>query len=149
MREITVIVLCAFKFALTFPLAIYGMKMSFWETIILTNIGGLAGLISSVYLSKLIILLWHKYITPILPVPAYTASSSFRRKRRIVRVKKQFGFPGIVLLTPVFFSIPVGGFLMTKYYGSEIRNIVWLFAGQIAWSFIYTVFYMFVRNLAI
>jgi len=147
MKEITVIVLCAFKFALTFPLAIYGMKMSFWKTIILTNIGGLAGIISSVNLSKLLIFLWNKYISPLLPVRM--RSTSIRHKRRIVHIKAQYGFPGIVILTHVFFSIPVGGFLMTKYFGSGIRNIFWLFTGQLAWSFIFTFFYMFVKDLVI
>ena len=148
MKELTVLVFFTFKFALTFPVAIYGLKMSFWETILYSNLGGLIGLLVSVYLSKLIIFLWDKYVAGVLfkrrkekKSPVFT-----RRNRFIVKVKTRYGLPGIVILTYVLFSIPVGAFLITKYYGPKPKNISWLLLGQVSWSFIYTIFYLYIRN---
>ena len=148
MKELTVLVFFTFKFALTFPVAIYGLKMSFWETILYSNLGGLIGLLVSVYLSKLIIFLWDKYVAGVLfkrrkekKSPVFT-----RRNRFIVKVKTRYGLPGIVILTYLLFSIPVGAFLITKYYGPKPKNISWLLLGQVSWSFIYTIFYLYIRN---
>lgn len=146
MKEISVIFFCAFKFALTFPVAVYGLSMSFWEVILYTNIGGFIGLLSSVYLSKLLLWLWDEYVSPLFRRNKKSRPHFTRRNRFIVKVKTRYGLPGIVILSPVLFSIPVGGFLMTKYYGAKIKNVSWLLSGQIAWSFVYTCFYMFVKD---
>lgn len=148
MKEFTVLVFFTFKFALTFPVAVYGLQMSFWETMAYSNLGGLIGLLVSVYLSKLIIYLWDKYVVSLIfrrtkenKSPVFT-----RRKRFIVKVKTRYGLPGIVILTYVFLSIPVGAFLMTKYYGARIRNVFWLLIGQVSWSLIYTIFYLYIKE---
>lgn len=147
MKEITVILFCSLKFAMTFPYAIYGLNMSFWETILYTNIGGLIGLLVSVYLSKFILWLWNKYITPKLRQRKKKKRIFTRRNRRLILLKTRYGFAGIVVLTPILFSIPIGSFLMTKYYGIKIKNIFWMLLGQISWSFLYAIFYFYIRSL--
>jgi hypothetical protein len=148
MKEVSVIIFCTWKFALTFPYAIYGVRMSFWETIFFTNIGGLIGLVVSVFLSRGIILVWEKYVHLNFRRKGPREKNRFtRRNRFLVKLKTQYGFPGIVILTPILLSIPVGSFLMTKYYGVKFRNVFWLLAGQVGWSFIYTIFYMYLYFL--
>lgn len=147
MKEITVILCCTWKFALTFPIAVFGLKFSFWKTIILTNIGGFIGLIISVYFSKLILFLWDKYIALRIPKKIPRKRKFSRRNRMLVNLKSKYGLPGIVLLSPIILSIPVGAFLTAKYYGTKLDKIVLLLTGQIAWSFIYTYFYMYVYQV--
>ncbi len=142
MKELTVIFFSTFKFAATFPLAIMVMKMSFLETLIYTNTGGVAGIIFFTFLSRLLIHLYGKYWPDKLKVKTKKHKIFNTRNRRLVRIKSKYGIPGIAVLNPVILSIPVGTFLMTKYYGRKMMNYVWLVAGQIGWSVIYTVFYM-------
>lgn len=145
MKEITVILCCTWKFALTFPVAIFGMKFSFWKTILYTNIGGFLGLLFFIYLSKAVILLWNKYIVPLYKREKAEKRIFTRRNRFVVLIKKKYGLPGIVVLSPILLSIPVGAFLTTKYYGTRVDKIIWLLAGQIGWSFVYTCFYMYIQ----
>jgi len=56
MKEITIILCCTWKFALTFPIAIFAMKLAFWKTILLTNTGGILGMLFPFYSSKLVLM---------------------------------------------------------------------------------------------
>ncbi len=147
MKEITVILCCTWKFALTFPVAVFTMKFSFWKTIILTNIGGFIGLILSVYLSKLILYIWQKYIVSVFRKRKQKKPVFSRRNRFLVLIKSKYGMSGIVILSPLILSIPVGAFLTTKYYGARADKIFWLLTGQIAWSFAYTGFFIYCQAL--
>jgi hypothetical protein len=59
----------------------------------------------------------------------------------------KYGLWGIVILNPVLLSIPVGSFLMVKYYGLKMKNLLWLVAGQVAWSLVYVLFLYYVKML--
>jgi hypothetical protein len=146
MRELTIIFFSSWKFAATFPVAVYAMKMSFAETLLYTNIGGLLGMIISVFLSDVILKLWQQYWPDKLKInknkKIFTPAS-----RRLIRIKKRYGLPGIVTLSPVLLSIPLGAFLTVKYYGINARNLIWLASGQLLWSILYTLFYTQIRVL--
>lgn len=146
MRELTIIFFSSWKFAATFPVAVYAMKMSFAETLLYTNIGGLLGMIISVFLSDVILKLWQQYWPEKLKLnknkKIFTPAS-----RRLIRIRKRYGLPGIVMLSPVLLSIPLGAFLTVKYYGIHVRNMIWLASGQLLWSVLYTLFYTQIRVL--
>ena len=93
--------------------------------------------------SKTLIFLWDKYIVPLYKREKTGKKVFTRRNRFMVLIKKKYGLPGIVVLSPLLLSIPVGAFLTTKYYGTRIDRIIWLLAGQIGWSFVYTCFQEF------
>jgi hypothetical protein len=145
MKELTIVFFCSWKFALTFPVAVYGMKFSFFKTLIYTNLGGIAGILFFTYLSDILINLWLRYIKsknynfhkPDKPI--FT-----KRRRRFIQIKTKYGFPGIVILNPIILSIPISSFLVVKYYGKRLKNVLWLFVGQISWSVFYTIFYFFI-----
>lgn len=138
MKELVVILSSTWKFAATFPVAIYLFHMSFFETILYTNIGGLVGIIVFTMVSKGII----KLFTFLLPVRFRDRKKPkkvfTKRNRWLVLLKTKYGLPGIVILTPVILSIPVGVFLNTKYYGHKKISYLYLFLGQVVWSIIYT-----------
>ena len=141
MKEITIIFFCSWKFAATFPLAIYVMRMSFTETLIYTNIGGILGTLASVYFSGFLIKLWNTYWPEKLKFHHQKRKLFTRRNRWFVKIKLKYGLFGIVVLSPVLLSIPLGSFLAVKYYGLKNKNILWLITGQIFWSLVYTLFY--------
>jgi ABC-type antimicrobial peptide transport system permease subunit len=141
MKEITVIFFCTWKFAATFPVAVYVMKMSFLETIICTNIGGAIGVLIFIFFSHFLINLYTKYWPEQLKRHRKPKRVFNKRNRWLVKIKIHYGLPGIVILTPILLSIPVGSFLVAKYYGRRKFNYLWLILGQIAWSFVFTGFY--------
>ena len=141
MKELTVIFFCTWKFAATFPIAIYVMEMSFTETLIYTNIGGVLGTLIFTFFSDFLIKFWNKYWPEKLKFHRKTRKIFTKRNRRYVKIKLKYGLFGIVMLTPVILSIPVGSFLIVKYYGIKKTNIIYMIAGVIFWSFVYTLFY--------
>lgn len=147
MKELTIILFCTWKFAATFPIAIYVMGMSFTETIVYTNIGGILGTLISVYFSQFFINIWNNYWPEKLKFRRKTRKIFTKRNRRFVKIKSKYGLIGIVLLSPVILSIPIGSFLTVKYYGNRIKNIIFLIAGQLFWSFVYTIFYTQVKTI--
>jgi len=141
MKELTIIFFASWKFAATFPIAIYVMKMTVAKTLIYTNIGGILGAFVFLYLSEFLIRMWNKYWPDRLKFHRKARKTFTRRNRNIIKIKSRYGLWGIVILSPVILSIPVGAFLMVKYYGLKLTNIVWLLTGQIVWSLLYTLFY--------
>lgn len=145
MKETVIILSCTWKFAATFPVAIYAMKMSAAETLICTNAGGILGLFIFLNFSGYLLRVWDKF------------SPAFNRKkrkvftsasRRLVRIKNKFGLAGIAILSPSILSIPVGAFLAAKYYGLRMRVWIFLAAGQVFWSLVFTFFYTQIRIAA-
>ncbi len=147
MNELTIIFFSTWKFAATFPVAIYVMGMSFTETLVYTNIGGILGALVSVYFSRFLIHIWNRYWPEKLKFRRKTSRIFTKRNRRFVKLKSNYGLIGIVMLSPVVLSIPVGSFLTVKYYGNRIRNIIYLIAGQLFWSVVYTLIYTQVKMI--
>lgn len=139
MKEIIIILFSTWKFAATFPLAVLIMKMSFFETLLYTNFGGLIGVIFFVSLSKIVIKTWAK----ILPAQKQDKNKKIftKRNKKLIKLKRTYGLPGIIILNPIILSIPVSAFLVSKYYGKKFINYCWLVVGQIAWSVLYTFFF--------
>jgi hypothetical protein len=146
MNELTVILSCTWKFALTFPFAIFGMEMSFYETLLYTNIGGILGVIFFALLSSIIIKLVNRVKVKTNRAVKRNKRKFTKKNKTIIKIKQKFGLPGIVILNPVILSIPVGTFLVTKYFGKKKINFIYLIIGQFGWSLIYTTFYMFIND---
>ncbi|MDY6801175.1 MAG: hypothetical protein SVU94_08125 [Bacteroidota bacterium] len=139
MKELIVILSATWKFAATFPVTVYAFKMSFFETILYTNIGGLLGIIFFTLLSRGFLQLFDNYWPKKWQCKRKQRKTFTKRNRWLVTIKKKYGLSGIVVLTPVLLSIPIGVFLNTKYYGKQKSSYFFLFLGQIVWSFIYTI----------
>lgn len=147
MKEIIVIASSTWKFAATFPVAICVFQMSFIKTLLLTNAGGLIGIVIFALISKGVIRLIDLYRSDKDQKKKQNKKIFTRKNRRFVRIINNYGFPGIVVLTPVLLSIPVGVYLNTKYYSGKKFSYFYIFLGQIGWSFIYAVFYMKIYSL--
>ena len=141
------ILFSSFKFAATFPLVIIQFNFSFLETILWTNVGGIAGIYFFAFLSGKLIAWWNRtfrkpgHHSPDKEDPAKKIFT--RRNRRIVRIKQRYGLIGIAASTPFLLSIPVGVFLAVRYYRTSSSKFIYLIASNVVWSVIYTAFYMF------
>jgi hypothetical protein len=133
------ILFSAFKFAMTFPLVIMQFEFSFVETILWTNVGGIVGIYFFAFLSGKLILWWNRTFNR----PRRNKKVFTKRNRRIIRIKQQYGLVGIAVITPLLLSIPVGTFLVVRYYHSSRTKFLYLIASNLFWSVIYTVFLMF------
>lgn len=149
MKELTVIFFCTWKFAATFPVAIYAMEMSITETLIYTNTGGILGIFIFTFFSDFLIKIWDKYWPEKLKLNRKTGKIFTKRNRWYVKIKLRYGLFGLVILTPVILSIPIGSFLIVKYYGIKKINIIYMIAGIIFWSFVYTLLYTYVKTIYI
>jgi hypothetical protein len=147
MKELTIIFFSSFKFAATFPAAVYLAKMTPVQTLIYTNAGGFAGTFIFMYMSEFLIRMWNKFRPQSLKRKRKQRKVFTARNRRIVRIKVKYGLWGVVILNPVLLSIPLGSFLMVKYYGLKMKNMLWLLAGQVAWSLVYVLFLYYIKML--
>lgn len=146
MSKLFIILSSTWKFALTFPFAVYVSHMSFAETLLYTNIGGILGALFFTYLWGFLIKCWNIHLKPRLNYKRKESPVFTRKRRLFVKIKSKYGFPGIVILNPVILSIPISAFLISKYYGKNKLNLIWLIFGQFVWSLIYTYFYIHIRK---
>lgn len=141
------ILLSAVKFAMTFPLAILQFQFSFLETILWTNIGGMAGIYFFAFLSEKLIAWWNRTFRKSRPSDITGNRKEkrifTRRNRRIVLIKQKYGLIGIAISTPSLLSIPLGTFLVVRYYRHTRTRFLYLVVANLIWSVIYTGFYMF------
>lgn len=141
------IIFSAIKFAMTFPLAIMQFQFNFMETILWTNVGGIIGIYFFAYLSDKLISWWNRTFRKSGRFTLKEASKEkkifTKRNRRIVRIKQHYGLIGIALTTPFLLSIPVGTFLVVRYYRTSKTRFLYLIASNLLWSLIYTGFYFF------
>ena len=145
------ILFSSFKFAATFPLVIIQFEFSFLQTIFWTNVGGIIGIYFFAFLSEKLISWWKRTFRrsnrKILEDEQQVKKVFTRRNRRIVRTKMKYGLIGISLITPFLLSIPVGVFLVVRYYRTTKYKFLYLIAANVIWSVIYTGFYMFWDDL--
>jgi hypothetical protein len=138
------------KFAMTFPLVIIQFKFSFIETILWTNIGGILGIYFFAFLSDKVIIWWNQTFRKkrkALKSKKKEKKTFTRKNRRIVRIKQRYGLIGIALSTPFLLSIPVGTFLVIRYYRSSRVKFAYLIGANLIWSVIYTLFYTFCEGV--
>jgi len=149
------ILLGSIKFAMTFPLAVFEFRFSFFETILWINIGGLLGIYFFAYLSERVIswiqeiISWAKRRRGIQEKPRKKKKIFNKRNRRIIHIKQKYGLFGIAISTPLLLSIPIGVFLTVRYYPRSKRKYFYLIGANIFWSLVYTSFYMFWNDLLV
>ena len=146
MKEATIIFFGSWKFAATFPVAIFGLQMTPLETILYINLGGIIGVILFAKFWEVIIAVWNK-LFPARKKVKKPRKVFTKRNRRIINLKSKYGLAGIVVLNPILLSIPIASFLVAKYYGNSMKNLSYLIVGQVGWSLIYTFFYFQVYSL--
>jgi len=145
---LSIVLLSGIKFLFA-PIISIGYGYSFLQTIILTSVGGILGVFFFYFLSKWIIRKYYHYCPVIVSYFAGEDAKqkviqsqcgkknkkSFTKKNKfIIKARRNYGFLGIIFLTPILLSIPIGAFLAQKYYSKNKRILVYLSLSVAIWS---------------
>ncbi len=146
-------VIASVKFFWAAPYA-YLFRLTQVETFVFIELGGIFGFLFFYslfsFLLKELKLIWPLiyFITPRIFKVRFerwldgrryrrlTADKFTRRNKMIVRIRKQSGMLGIIILTPIVLSIPVGAFLGTKYFHHKRRFIPLMLLSIFLWGFV-------------
>jgi hypothetical protein len=137
----------AVKFITAAPLAsAYGF--GYFETLLITSIGGIIGVSVFFLVSKAAIKavfkakekLQHQKeheleLAGIHPPPAKKRIFTWKNKM-IVKTVRRFGLAGIALITPVVLSIPLGTFIAFRYFHNKKKVYAYLSLAVLFWSII-------------
>jgi len=133
LKIINVFFLATFRYFIT-PIFAFLIKLNLTATIITMVSGGVTSFIFFFYFTK-VILTTSRFFKPLFlrftPQPwiekheLRKARKAEKRKHRkkftrknkqIIKIRRIFGFWGIIITTPTVLSIPLGAFLMHRYY---------------------------------
>ncbi len=150
LKILHIVLLASVKYILTLPYAMI-IGLDYKYAILAVLLGGIGGFLFFFYLSKKLEIGLH-IIWPHLCrfVPggikrrynifcehqrAKRSKKVFTKKSRfLVRVKKSYGFWGIIIATPVFLTIPIGAFLANRYYAHRKRIVWYMILSIIGWA---------------
>jgi len=145
LKLISVVLLSAIKFFLAIPYS-YAIGLSYYEALISTCTGGILGFYFFYYLSGVILNFLVK--KGVLKRPKKKRKQNkkiFSKKNKlIVKTKLSYGLIGLVILTPIILSIPIGAFILRKYYKNNKLAIPLMCSSIILCGFITTTILYFI-----
>ena len=157
-KLIQILIVSGIKFLFA-PLISIGYGFNYFQTVIFTTIGGILGILFFYFFSKWIIRQYSKfcpivfsYFTgekverakKILNCDQPPKKKFTRKNKIIINLRRKYGFFGIIFLTPVLLSIPIGAFLAQKYYSKKANVLIYMSISVVLWSFlISSVFFLF------
>ena len=154
----TVFLIASVKYFWATPYS-FGMKLNEWETIVFIETGGILGFLFFYYffgfLFKELKLLWPIVynFTPVLFKVRFEmwrkdkredkiyARKFTKRNKMIVRIRDRYGIWGLVILSPVILSIPIGALLGFKYFRHDHRFIPYMIISILIWGVISVTFF--------
>jgi hypothetical protein len=144
-KYVIVALLASSKFLFS-PFAAQGFHLTFWQSLIATTAGGMAGIVVYGLIGELISAKWTLLLA--LGLCVFTrrnwaaAKKHAHRKfkpanRFIVRVKHRLGLFGLAFLTPCVISIPVGAIACMSFFSHRRKDVfLYLFASLVLWALI-------------
>ncbi len=162
-KIIQVFLLATVKYVFTFPIALL-IGLNFVQTLLAVTLGGIAGFFFFYYLSGYLVKRVHylrTFIRRHAPRPIrlkfrqllnwrkkITGERIFsKRNRFIVSFKAKYGLLGIVVLSPVILSIPIGAFLLNKYYSKHKMAKPYMVLSILSWTAVFVAFVMIFPHL--
>lgn len=155
LKQLSILLISAVKFLVGAPTS-YLFGYSYIHTILNTTFGGWLGVLFFYYTGRWIFSrfpAWQRrlkrFYHKLIGVPVHLQQSLnptrqkkifTKRNRTIVGIRNKFGFPGLIILTPVILSIPIGTFLILKYYSHRRDLLGWLSISVMVWSVILSTF---------
>jgi len=147
LKILIVFAVSSIKFLIA-PALSFSLGLNFLQTFLSTTSGGITGVVIFFFLSRWLLLLYARYFVFYtrkikknifgflkLEVPVEIPARKFtRRNRFIIKIVRKYGLAGIVVLTPVILSIPIGTFLATRFYASNRYLLVYLISSVLFWS---------------
>ena len=162
-KIIQVFLLATVKYVVTFPYAML-IGLNFQQTLIAVTLGGIAGFFFFYHFSGFAIRQFHhvktvlrrhapvsvrlKYRQLIAWRKKFTGEQVFSKKNRlIVSFRAKFGLAGIIILSPVILSIPIGAFLLNKYYSKHRMARPYMVLSILSWTAVFVAFALIFPHL--
>lgn len=141
LKIISVFLLATVKFFYT-PLYAYLTGLGFWESVITMVAGGVTSFLFFYYISHFIIIST-KYVRPVArrvtPNPWLRKYSlrkeqrkangkpkrRFTKRNRMIIKLRRIGIWAVIFLTPLMISIPLGAFILRKYYERKRMAVIY------------------------
>lgn len=156
LKIIQVFLLASIKYVFTFPIAML-IGLNFLQTLIAVTLGGIAGFFFFYHFSGFAIAQLPRirhFLRKYIPLPIRqkyrqmlvwrkntTGERVFsRRTRFIVYFRSRFGLTGIIILSPVILSIPIGAFLLNKYYSKHKMARSYMVLSILSWAAVFVAF---------
>ena len=163
LKIIQVFLLATVKYVITFPYALL-IGLDFLQTLIAVTLGGIAGFFFFYYLSGFASKWLHqhkpflrkhiplsvrmKYRQLIVWRKMLTGERVFSKKNRfIANFRAKFGLIGIVVLSPAILSIPIGAFLLNKYYSKHKMAKPYMVLSIVSWTAVFVAFALIFPHL--
>ena len=109
---------------------VYLSGYSYVETLIITTVGGVIGVVVFYYGGAFLFKLWNDRFGK-----RGKPKSSFNKKNRfIIRIKNSYGIYGLALFSPCLISIPIGSLLAARYYRNDKRTLPAFLIAVVFWS---------------
>lgn len=129
LQLVGLILLASVKFLFA-PSTTYALGYTFWQTILISIVGGWFGVMVFYFAGSWVFDWWSKISKP--------SDKKFSKKNRvIVWFKNDFGLLGITLVLG-FASIPIVSLLAAKYFRHLPITIYALLISTVAWAFLLT-----------
>ncbi len=151
LKLLIVFALSSVKFLLAPPLS-FGMGLNFIQTLISTSAGGIMGVFVFFFMSRWLIRYYEKHFSGMVHKKVHAIAGKFDVKhlaerhfpttkkiftfnnKLFVRIRRTYGLIGLIILTPVLLSIPLGTFLITRFYPDRRHLVLYLSASVVFWS---------------
>lgn len=163
LKIIQVFLLASVKYVVTFPFAVL-IGLNFIQTLIAVTLGGIAGFFFFYHMSGHAIKQIHHLKTFLRKHTPHSIRLRFRqlmswrknitgervfckRNRMIARFRAKFGLFGIVVLSPVILSIPIGAFLLNKYYSNHKMAKPYMVLSIVSWTAVFVAFALIFPHL--
>ena len=148
-KIVHVALLASVKYFITLPYAmLIGLKFN--QAIFAVLAGGIGGFLFFYYMSKPALKGLERikpFVCQLIPVSIKTRYQTFclkrsekkpiktfSKKRRFVKLRNTYGFWGIIIMTPLFLSIPIGAFLASKYYSKRKQTVPYMIMSIVGWA---------------
>ncbi|MCF8296720.1 MAG: hypothetical protein K9J13_04170 [Saprospiraceae bacterium] len=158
LKHLEIIIISSVKFLFASPISyLYGFN--YIQTVITTAIGGIVGVFifssfSGWFLKKSQVfreIVYNFYSIPFMSdtVNSHTKAKSKKKvfsfkNKFVAKMKINFGYIGLIAFTPVFLSIPLGAFLIKRYYSKEKNTLIYLTVSVVFWSFVLSTVFVFI-----
>lgn len=118
---------------------------SIFETIVITSLGGMAGISFFYFFGRIAFERIEKWrVRKNLKRTDKTPKIFTKRNRRIIRMKLSFGLVGLVIVTPCILSIPIGCVVAAKFYRHNRYTYPLLLVSTILWCIVLTIVVSFI-----
>lgn len=148
LKLFTLFLFSAVKFAIAFPIAIE-YQLNFLQAFSITAGGGIFGVLFFAYLTEPLVKIWNAMVGFVRPSEVQEVRQPIvhhkkkvftPQKRRLIKIKVNYGLIGIALTTPILLSIPLGTFFAVRFYSRKTSTLMYLIVSIVLWSLLLSYF---------